>query len=105
MRQHDVRAMLAESIMIDPNLSEAQQAGYRTGWQLAAATPAEELAGCAINLVAEVMHDDRDGSTSSQLLGFLAYHQTLIQELSAGMPSGNWASSLLHRVFSNGPAK
>ena len=88
MRQHDGGALLAESIIIDPGLSEAQRAGFQTGWQLAASTPTDELAESAINLVAEVMHGDRDGSTSSQLLGFLAYLQRLIQEISAACRGG-----------------
>ena len=97
MRQHDGGALLAESIIIDPGLSEAQQAGFQTGWQLAAATPTDELAESAINLVAEVMHGDRDGSTSSQLLGFLAYLQKLIQEISAEVPNVN-AGGLVRRM-------
>ena len=89
MRLHDVRAMLAESIVVDPDLTEAQRTGYQSGWQMAAATSTEELTESAISLAAECLHADRDGAASSQLLGFLAYQQSLILELSACLPTGN----------------
>lgn len=101
MKLHDVRARLAGVDTSDPDLTEAQRTGYQSGWQLAAATPAEGLTESAISLAAECLNDDRDGATSSRLLGFLAYQQSLILELGAMLPTSNW---LQHR-FQTGQAK
>ena len=99
MNIDNIRAELGNMKNSDPNLSKAQQAGFQSGWQLAAVTPVNALAKGAIELVAEALHAKHDDESMGRLLGFLAFHESLTQQVIDALPRRSWAARLMRRVI------